>query len=201
MRISSFPIAIVGIAALAIAAWFAGVFPLPMWAGESSCETGRSRSADVLLCEDFNGLVQAKWDIGSRGASWRPSRFAVCRAGFGFGDRCAAWSNYLLFDHEWGFYGYDARRIFPARSELYIRWYQYVSNPFVWGTLEDKSVMLHDRAETIVAYVGTNRNHLPTEQNSGPGLPFVANYQDVDWPETNGQFERVNWFQNQNRNI
>lgn len=200
-RTSALLIGVFGMSLVAIAAWFAGVFPLPMWAWEPTCETGRSQRADVLLCDDFNGFVQTRWDIGSRGGSWRPSQFAVCRDGFGFGDRCAAWSHYLLFDQAWGFYGYDARRVFPARSDIYVRWYQYISNPFEWGTLEDKSVMLHDRAETIVAYVGTNRNHLPTEPNSGPGVPFVANYQDLDWPETNGQLTRVNRFQNQNRNL
>jgi hypothetical protein len=57
--------------------------------------------------------------------------------------------------------------------------------------------MLHDRLETIVAYVGTSRNHLPVEQASGPGVPFVANYQDVDWRETGNRYTRVNRFQNQ----
>ena len=56
--------------------------------------------------------------------------------------------------------------------------------------------MLHDRANTLVAYVGTNRNALPVEPNSGPGVPFVANYQDVDYPETAAEYTRINRFQN-----
>jgi len=32
-------------------------------------------------------------------------------------------------------------------------------------------------------------------------MPFVANYQDVDWAETGGQSTRVNRFQNQGKNI
>jgi hypothetical protein len=39
------------------------------------------------------------------------------------------------------------------------------------------------------------------EPNSGPGKPFVANYQDLDTPETGGAYNRVNRFQNQGRNI
>ena len=126
----------------------------------------------------------------------------MCTDGrFGFRDRCAAWSNWLSFDREWGFYGYDARRTFQPAPAFYVRWYQYISDPFVWGTLEDKSVMLHDVDETIVAYVGTDRNQLPVEPNSGPGKPFVANYQDVDVQETGWQYTRVNRFQNLGRTI
>ena len=115
--------------------------------------------------------------------------------------RCAAWSNRLVFDRHWGFYGYDARRSFPARPEFYVRWYQFISSPFAWGTLEDKSVILHDSANSITAYVATNRNQGPAVADSGPGMPFVANYQDLDMPETGGQYTKVNRFQNQGRNI
>lgn len=60
-------------------------------------------------------------------------------------------------------------------------------------------MLLHDPAETITAVVGTSRDHLPSEANSGPGLPYIANYQDVDGDETGGRFNRVNRFQNQQR--
>jgi hypothetical protein len=156
----------------------------------------------AALCEDFEADAFLRdWSVGSRGGRWPASQFVVCGEGFGFGDRCAAWSNHLLFDGAWGFWGYDARRLFLPQDELFIRWYLYVSDPFEWGTLEDKAVMLHDADETLVAYVGSNRNHLPVEKNSGPGMPFVANYQDVDWPETGGEYTRVNRFQNQARNL
>jgi hypothetical protein len=170
---------------------------------ESFCPGGSRPNPDVVLCEGFeDGDVQSRWEIGGHHGTWPISDFALCTDGrFGFHDRCAAWSNWLTFDREWGFYGYDARRTFPPAPEFYVRWYQYISDPFEWGTLEDKSVMLHDLAETIVAYVGTDRNHLPVEANSGPGMPFVANYQDVDSPETAGQYTRVNRFQNQRNNI
>jgi hypothetical protein len=192
---------ILGASALATAVWFAGVLPPATSAREAICEAGSSPIDDVLLCEGFDGPVETTWNIGSRGDTWSPSQFVLCGENLGFGDRCAAWSNHLVFDRAWGFYGYDARRLFAPQPEFYVRWYQYISDPFVWGTLEDKSVMLHDRAETIVAYVGTNRNHLPSERNSGPGVPFVANYQDLDWAETNKQFTRVNRFQNQGNNL
>jgi hypothetical protein len=168
------------------------------------CDVAAGREADVLWCEDFSGDVRARWDVASRGGLWPSSDFAVCREGFGFRDGCAAWSNYLRFDLSWGFWGYDARRAFPPRSEFYVRWYQYISDPFEWGTLEDKSVMLHDAEETIVAIVGTNRNHLPAIPDSGPGVPWLANYQDLDWGETaerGERFTRVNRFQNQGRNL
>ena len=157
----------------------------------------------ALVCDDFEDDSFARdWNVGSRGGLWPASRFVLCGPeGFGFRDRCAAWSNRLLFDGDWGFWGYDARRDFPPQRELYVRWYQYVSDPYAWGALEDKSVMLHDETETLVAYVGTNRNHLPAERNSGPGMPFVANYQDLDWAETGSEYTRVNRFQNQGRNL
>ena len=157
----------------------------------------------VILCEDFeNGAFERNWIIGSRGGTWPMSDFVRCDdEGFGFQDRCAAWSNRLLFDDEWGFWGYDARRRFPPQEEFYLRWYQYISTPYIWGTLEDKSVPSMDPDERLITYVGTNRNHLPTERNSGPGMPFIANYQDVDWRETGNWYTRVNRFQNQGANL
>jgi hypothetical protein len=166
--------------------------------GESFCPGSSHPNSNVILCEAFEDAgVQRRWAIGGHHGTWPTSDFALCTDGhFGFRDRCAAWSNWLSFDRAWGFYGYDARRTFQPSSAFYVRWYQHISNPFVWGTLEDKSVMLHDVAETIVAYVGTDRNQLPVEPNSGPGKPFVANYQDVDVQETGWQYTRVNRFQN-----
>lgn len=171
--------------------------------GHSFCEGRIDPTPDIILCESFEDAgVQQRWDIGGHHGTWPASDFALCTDGhFGFRDRCAAWSNWLSFDREWGFYGYDARRTFQPAPAFYVRWYQYISDPFVWGALEDKSVMLHDVAETIVAYVGTNRNQLPVEPNSGPGKPFVANYQDVDVRETGWQYTRVNRFQNLGRTI
>jgi len=177
----------------------AGATPSP----EPFCPGGSNPNPSVILCEDFEDEASRNlWDIGSNKDAWPLSDFVLCTdRSFGFRDACAAWSNRLVFDSEWGFYGYDARRAFPPQTEFYVRWYQYISNPFTWGSLENKSVLLHDPANSLVAYVGTNRNHLPTEPNSGPGMPFVANYQDLDWPETGGQYESVNRFQNQGRNI
>ncbi len=170
---------------------------------EPFCPGGVSPNPNVVLCEGFeDDGVQKRWDIGGHQGVWPVSQFVLCTQDrFGFHDRCAAWSNRLVFDQEWGFYGYDARRTFPPQSEFYVRWYQYISNPYVWGTLEDKSVLLHDQENTITAYVGTNRNHLPVVRDSGPGMPYIANYQDVDTPETGGRYTLVNRFQNQQRNI
>jgi hypothetical protein len=170
---------------------------------EPFCPGGVSPNPNVVLCEGFeDDGVQKRWDIGGHQGVWPVSQFVLCTQDrFGFHDRCAAWSNRLVFDQEWGFYGYDARRAFPPQSEFYVRWYQYISNPYVWGTLEDKSVLLHDQENTITAYVGTNRNHLPVVRDSGPGMPYIANYQDVDTPETGGRYTLVNRFQNQQRNI
>jgi len=160
-------------------------------------------SPALILCDDFeDGTFERRWDIGGHQGTWPISQFVQCtNESFGFHDRCAAWSNKLVFDHEWGFYGHDGRIRFAPQSEFYVRWYQYISDPYTWGTLEDKSVLLHDQAETIIAYVGTSRNHLPVELNSGPGMPFVANYQDLDWSETGRGYTRVNRFQNQHENI
>lgn len=172
--------------------------------GAPAVDSGCDKSnGDLLLCDDFeDGGFQSRWDIGGHQGTWPRSQFVLCtNNAFGFHDRCAAWSNQLVFDHEWGFYGYDARRGFAPQSEFYVRWYQYISDPYTWGTLEDKSVLIHDPGNTITTYVATNRNHLPVVQDSGPGMPYVANYQDVDWSETGGQSTKVNRFQNQHHNI
>jgi hypothetical protein len=208
MRSSSRHVVVVGLLLLGSAALgsaallrsrFAGVAPV---SAEPFCPGGRNPDPNVVMCDNFeDGQFQHRWDIGGH-RIWPISEFVLCTDDrFGFHDRCAAWSNKLVFDREWGFYGYDGRRPFPPQSEFYVRWYQYIGDPFVWGTLEDKSVMLHDQANTLVAYVGTNRNQLPAFPDSGPGKPFVANYQDVDTPETGGLYTRVNRFQNQSRNL
>ena len=68
---------------------------------------------------------------------------------------------------------------------------QYISNPHRPGHRSRTSpFLLHDQENTITAYVGTNRNHLPVVRDSGPGMPHIANYQDVDTPETGG---RTRW--------
>ena len=175
--------------------------------GEPGCPRDLAANPAVVVCEDFEeGSFLERWVVGSNTNRWPESEFVTCAPGSGFKDGCAAWSNYLIFDRAWGFWGYDAWRRFPPQDEFYVRWYQYVSDPYAWGTLEDKSVLLHDpvgwdEPVTITAYVGTNRDHLPVEPNSGPGIPFVANYQDLDYPETGGEYTKVNRFQNQGRNI
>lgn len=161
---------------------------------------GRSACADalpgstLLMCDDFESPgFQNRWDIGGHQGLWPIDEFVRCAENFGFRDRCAAWSNRLSFDREWGFYGYDAKARFDPASEFYVRWYQFVSDRYEWGSLEDKSVMLHDADSRITAYVATSRNHRPVVRDSGPGTPFVANYQDAD--------ARVNRFQNQKRTL
>ena len=163
----------------------------------------RGPDRDVLLCEDFErGTFLQEWDIGSNAGTWPAADFVRCGVGFGFESRCAAWSNFLLFDTYWGHWGFDAWRAFEPQSEFYVRWFQQVSDPYEWGTLEDKSLILHDPPlASMTTYVGLSRNHLPVEPHSGPGMPFIANYQDLDWGETGGQFEKVNRFQNQGRDI
>jgi hypothetical protein len=169
---------------------------------DSGCSGQGASAGDVILCEDFEDVAsQALWAVGSTSGTWPTSEFVLCQEGFGFQDRCAAWSNHLVFDGSWGFWGYDAWRAFLPATEYYVRWYQYISDPYVWGTLEDKALLVHDSVGSITAYVGTNRNHLPVEPNSGPGMPFVANYQDLDWPDTGGRYSLVNRFQNQGNNV
>ena len=167
----------------------------------SGCPT-RGSDPNLLLCDDFETTASLQqWDIGSNSNTYPVDNFVVCGDGVGYKDRCAAWSNRLKFDTFWGYWGYDAWHPFQPQKEFYVRWYQYVSPGYVWGTLEDKSVLVHDPTGTITAYVATNRNELPVERDSGPGKPFVANYQDLDWPETGGRFTLVNRFQNQGNDI
>src|SRR5262245_54806397 len=77
----------------------------------------------VLFCDDFEDAeIQPGWDIGGHQGRWPVSDFVQCgEAGVGFHSHCAAWSNFLTFDHEWGYYGYDARHAFPPRPEFYVR--------------------------------------------------------------------------------
>lgn len=203
MKIAGSVILNIYLLVLGAAAWSGCALGSSAAAVDSGCSSDERSSADLLLCDDFeDGAFQKRWDIGGHQGFWPISQFVQCaNESFGFKDHCAAWSNNLVFDREWGFYGYDARRPFAVVPEFYVRWYQFISNPYTWGTLEDKSVMLHDPGNKLVAYVGTNRNHLPVERNSGPGMPFVANYQDFDWPETANKYTNVNRFQNQRRNI
>lgn len=169
--------------------------------GGQACGEARAR-AGVLMCDDFESAgFEARWDIGGHQGLWPIGDFVRCGGNFGFRDRCAAWSNKLSFDREWGFYGYDAKARFESAPEFYVRWYQFVSDPYEWGSLEDKSVMLHDAGYQLTAYVATSRNHRPVEKDSGPGMPFVANYQDVDVKETSNEYTKVNRFQNQKRNL
>jgi hypothetical protein len=161
--------------------------------GGPSCAEARAKS-DILLCDDFESPgFEKRWEIGGHSGLWPIPEFVRCAGNFGFRDRCAAWSNRLSFDREWGFYGYDAKSMFEATPEFYVRWYQFISDPYRWGTLEDKSVMLHDAQAALTGYVATSRNQRPAEKDSGPGMPFVANYQDADG--------KVNRFQNQQRNL
>lgn len=186
---------------LAIALPFGGSLSIAQGV-EPTCTAAGRTDSDILLCDDFDdGSFLSSWNINSHFDVWPVSDFVRCGHDFGFHSRCAAWSNFLIFDTYWGYWGYDAWRAFPPQDEFYVRWYQYISDPFVWGTLEDKSVLLHDPVGSITAYVATNRNHLPVEPNSGPGMPFVANYQDLDWADTNGRYTLVNRFQNQGDNI
>jgi hypothetical protein len=168
----------------------------------SGCRRAREGSS-VLLCDDFEDKSDLhRWEIGSNSDSWPSADFVLCADGFGYGDRCAAWSNRLMFDTYWGFWGYDAWRSFAPRNEFYVRWYQYMSDPYSWGPLEDKSLLLHDPLDaSMTAYVATSRNEWPAIPNSGPGMPFVANYQDLDWEETAGQYTKVNRFQNQGNDL
>jgi hypothetical protein len=184
--------------ALAIAA-HAHVLPHAL---EARCSNLWREQGNILMCEDFEGTnVLQPWDIGSNAGLFPNAQFVKCGI-FGLLSRCAAWSNRLVFDTSWGHWGYDAWRAFPPQSEFYVRWFQYISDPYSWGPLEDKSVMLHDPPlASMTAYVGSSRNHFPVEPHSGPGMPFIANYQDLDWPDTGGQFTRVNRFQNQGQDI
>jgi hypothetical protein len=169
---------------------------------EPGCPGDSQPNPDVILCEDFEqGTFLQDWEINSSLDTWPVSQFVICADGFGFKDRCAAWTNLFVFDNQWGFYGYDGWRAFAPQTEFYVRWYQYISDPYTWGTLEDKSVMLLDADHTIVGYVGSSRDELPAVPDSGPGVPFVANYQDLDWTDTGFQFTSVNRFQNQGQNI
>src|SRR5439155_13201298 len=171
-----------------------GVFPPPSaLAVEPFCPGGSNPNPSVVWCDDFEAANDyLNWDIGYNGSQFGPADFVQCTA-FGFNSNCASWTADLQWDRQWGYYGFDARPLQrlsfsnPGSNDFYIRWYQYISNPYTWGTLEDKSVLIHDQNETLLAYVGTNRtdgsSSCYASISAGAGMPFVANYQDLDYPE------------------
>ena len=171
-------------------------------APEPICPGGSSPDPNVLWCDNFEaGDYLTKWDIGSNRSTWPASEFVKC-ASFGFNGGCAAWTNYLLFDNAWGYYGYNASDYFPPQSEFYIRFYQYVSNPYTFGSLEDKSVILHDVSRSLALYIATNRSGGGCDGTAGTvGQPAFINYQDRDWPDLGGVCTKVNRFQNQGNDI
>jgi hypothetical protein len=171
-------------------------------AAEAGCPDAADPDSAVLICDDFEDRAAlSRWSIGSTHDTWPTPEFILCGNGSGFQDRCAAWSNHLVFDDSWGYRGFDGRRSFPPQNEFYVRWYQYVSDGYTWGSLEDSSVMLHDPTDSIKAYVATSRDDQPAIPSSGPGMPFLANCQDPDWPETGGEYTRINRYQNQGNDI
>jgi hypothetical protein len=169
---------------------------------ERMCPGGSSPNPNVLWCDNFQaGNYLTNWDIGSSDGTWPRVDFVKCTA-FGFNDTCAAWTNYLDFDQEWGYFGYDGSDYFPPQSEFYIRYYQYISNPYAWGSLEDKSVLMHDATRSLMTYVATNRNGNDgcDGTRGSPGKPAFINYQDRDWPDL-GSCTKVNRYQNQGQDI
>ena len=127
----------------------------------SSCVKG----SRTMMCTD-------RWDIGRPPGHPGPclNSCSAPRTRFGFHDRCAAWSNRLIFDHEWGFYGYDARRHVPAAVR--------VLRPLV--PVHFESVRLgHARGQVRAASrsrrtpspptSGRTGTHLPVVRDSGPG--------------------------------
>ena len=143
---------------------------------ESFCPGGAHPNPNVVLCDNFeDDGFERRWDIGGHQGIWPTSQFVLCTDGhFGFHDRCAAWSNKLVFDREWGFYGYDGRRAFTPQSEFYVRWYQYIGDPFVWGTLEDKSVMATALVARARAQGVSNRLHLLGLRSDVPAVLAAA---------------------------
>jgi predicted 3-demethylubiquinone-9 3-methyltransferase (glyoxalase superfamily) len=172
-------------------------------APEGICPGGSSPDANVLWCENFQqGDFLSRWIIGSNNDHWPSSDF-VKSTNFGFNDSSASWTNNLVFDDFWGYFGYDASDYFPPQSEFYIRYYQYVSNPYTWGSLEDKSVLLHDASRSLDMYIATSRagNDGCDGTSGARGKPAFANYQDRDWNELGGQCTKVNRYQNQGNDI
>lgn len=173
-------------------------------APEAICPGGSNPNANVVWCDNFQqGDYLSRWMIGSNKDQWPASDFVKSTA-FGFNDSSAAWTNNLVFDDYWGYFGYDASDYFPPQSEFYIRFYQYVSNPYTWGSLEDKSVLLHDASRSLDTYIATSRvgGGESCEAVAGAkGKPVFINYQDRDWPEMGGQCTKVNRYQNQGNDI
>jgi len=121
MRVSEHRVLVVAMVLLMVAVigWFEGFLPSATPSVDSFCRGVSNPSQNVVLCEDFeDDAVNARWDIGSNRGLLSASRFVRCDDDFGFHDRCAAWSNQLVFDNAWGFYGYDGRRAFTSTSPV-----------------------------------------------------------------------------------
>lgn len=131
-------------------AWFSASAELS--AREAICS-----DPSVLFCEDFeDGTWSDTWDptgycCESDGVAGKTlaERNSVRCGGLGFEDNCAAQSG----EHG-GYWAHGPRM--PESEEVYIRWYSYYTNPFVFDPVGNKSMIVHDGLIRMEAFVNTN---------------------------------------------
>lgn len=94
--------------------------PSSLTALEPKCPGGSSPDPNWLFCEDFENWNNHGWEVGSNGNKLSNGDFI--RSDKKIHGNYGAWSGQLLFDGEWGTWGYQAElNAFTEQSEMYIR--------------------------------------------------------------------------------
>jgi hypothetical protein len=129
---------------------------------EPLCPGGATADPLVLFCDDFeDGTWLDSWsaspwccDLDLDGIVSLPETNGVMCGQEGYGDNCAAWTNYARYGQHYA----DRPFALVGQEEVYVRWYAYVSPNFLWGDTGDKSLILHDGTAAIFnPYVTLNQ--------------------------------------------
>jgi hypothetical protein len=173
---------------------------------EPRCPGGASPDPNVIVCYDFEtGTAYPTWSPGAWCCDTNGDGilttaemdFVICGSK-GFQSNCAAWTNGYKYGNQFA----QTTILSLGFSEIYARWYAYVSNPFNWDPTGDKNFMLRDPAGgSFDPYVltnlwGTGKPHVIIYNNSG--TPCV----NQSTPSPNGEYTAcVNRTQNMGNDL
>jgi hypothetical protein len=119
-------------------------------APEPKCPGGSNPDPNWVFCEGFDNPPSGGWGHSDY---YAPTyRWIQCdNNAFGFQSPCAGWTGYPWgFDGVFGYDGNGGRKQFSTTglTDFYVRWYDYISNPFVPGKVGNKSVLINEDANT-----------------------------------------------------
>ena len=161
------------------------IFAVPALAVEPMCPGGSSPDSNVIWCDDFEDgtALDGGWswsnccDSNGDGTVSSAEKNPVTCGNKGYGDNCSAWNEKFIFDNEWGYQGHFGSNTLPLPDEFYTRWYVYISNPYIWGNVEDKNLRFraynNDGSSVIISMtIAINRN--------GTGKPAFYTWTPLD---------------------